>query len=46
MAIARVDYWKGNDDYLEVKAGEEVKLLKKVGEVWIAESGSRIGYID
>ena len=25
-----------NDDYLKVKKGDEVRLLRKIGDLWIA----------
>jgi hypothetical protein len=34
-----------SEDYLQVRPGDEVKLLRKIGNLWIAELGAKIGYI-
>lgn len=39
------NYKTENEDHLELEMGQEIRLLRKVGELWIAESGSKIGYV-
>ena len=45
--MVKANYEENNEDFLQVQEGEKVKMLRKIGnDLWIAENGNSIGYIN